>query len=134
MKCPFLPSDIRVLRDAKPELMNLVVHPKLPGVYFLGFVQAHGPMIPCVESQVPYVADLIQVQPLDPPVYMFTCAADQVTYPCHQKKASCTQAMSMILSPGEAHMSLMAAPSDSAWRDGSDAASGLHRPRISQDA
>ena len=61
VKCPFLPADIRVLKDGKPELMHLVVHPKLPGVYFLGFVQAHGPMIPCVESQVPYVADLIQV-------------------------------------------------------------------------
>ncbi len=60
VKCPFLPADIRVLQNGKPELMHLVVHPKLPGVYFLGFVQAHGPMIPCVESQVPYVADLIQ--------------------------------------------------------------------------
>ena len=60
-KCPFLPEDITVLKDSKPELMHLVVHPKMPGVYFLGFVQAHGPMIPCVESQVPYVADLIEV-------------------------------------------------------------------------
>ncbi|CAL5223737.1 g6297 [Coccomyxa viridis] len=60
VKCPFLPTDIRVLKDGKPELMHLVVHPGLPGAYFLGFVQAHGPMIPCVESQVPYVADLIQ--------------------------------------------------------------------------
>ena len=63
VKCPFLPADISVLKGGKPELMHLVVHPKLPGVYFLGFVQAHGPMIPCVESQVPYVADLIQARP-----------------------------------------------------------------------
>ena len=49
------------MKDWRPQLMHLVVHPKLPGVYFLGFVQAHGPMIPCVESQMPYVADLIQV-------------------------------------------------------------------------
>ncbi len=62
VKCPFLPTDIRVLKDGKPELMHLVVHPGLPGAYFLGFVQAHGPMIPCVESQVPYVADLIQAR------------------------------------------------------------------------
>ena len=48
-------------KDGKTELMHLVVHPKLPGVYFLGFIQAHGPMIPCVESQMSYAADLIQV-------------------------------------------------------------------------
>ena len=59
--CPFLPDDCSVMKDGRPQLMHLVLHPKLPGVYFLGFVQAHGPMIPCVESQMPYVADLIQV-------------------------------------------------------------------------
>ena len=60
-KCPFLPEDCTVTKDGKTELMHLVVHPKLPGVYFLGFIQAHGPMIPCVESQMSYAADLIQV-------------------------------------------------------------------------
>ena len=60
-KVPFLPEDCPVTKDGKTELMHLVVHPKLPGVYFLGFIQAHGPMIPCVESQMSYAADLIQV-------------------------------------------------------------------------
>ena len=59
--CPFLPEDCPVTKDGKTELMHLVVHPKLPGVYFLGFIQAHGPMLPCVESQMSYAADLIQV-------------------------------------------------------------------------
>ena len=65
MCCPFLPEDCSVMKDGRPQLMHMVVHPKLPGVYFLGFVQAHGPMIPCVESQMPYVADLIQVGSLN---------------------------------------------------------------------
>ena len=34
------------MENGKPELMHHMVHPKLPGVYFLGFIQAHGPMIP----------------------------------------------------------------------------------------
>ena len=59
--CPFLPEDCTVTKDGKTELMHLVVHPKLPGVYFLGFIQAHGPMLPCVESQMSYAADLIEV-------------------------------------------------------------------------
>ena len=48
------------MENGKPELMHHIVHPKLPGVYFLGFIQAHGPMIPCFEAQMPYAADLIQ--------------------------------------------------------------------------
>ena len=60
-KVPFLPKDCPVTKDGRTELMHLVVHLKLPGVYFLGFIQAHGPMIPCVESQMSYAADLIQV-------------------------------------------------------------------------
>ena len=48
------------MENGKPELMHHMVHPKLPGVYFLGFIQAHGPMIPCFEAQMPYAADLIQ--------------------------------------------------------------------------
>ena len=60
MRCAFLPRDCSVMENGKPELMHHMVHPKLPGVYFLGFIQAHGPMIPCFEAQMPYAADLIQ--------------------------------------------------------------------------
>lgn len=58
--CPFLPPKVEVLKDDKPQLLLNVVHPEAPGIFFLGFVQAHGPMIPCVEGQMPWVADLIQ--------------------------------------------------------------------------
>ena len=60
MRCAFLPADCSVMENGKPELMHHMIHPKLPGVYFLGFIQAHGPMIPCFEAQMPYAADLIQ--------------------------------------------------------------------------
>ncbi|CAK0739800.1 hypothetical protein CVIRNUC_001197 [Coccomyxa viridis] len=60
VRCAFLPADCSVMENGKPELMHHIVHPKLPGVYFLGFIQAHGPMIPCFEAQMPYAADLIQ--------------------------------------------------------------------------
>ena len=51
----------------------------MPGVYFLGFVQAHGPMIPCVESQVPYVADLIEVGSCPfASVYIRSCLASEL--------------------------------------------------------
>lgn len=77
-KVPFLPEDCPVTKDGKTELMHLVVHPKLPGVYFLGFIQAHGPMIPCVESQMSYAADLIQgVSQLPPPEKMEKTIAKQ---------------------------------------------------------
>ncbi len=62
--CPFLPPDVEVLKEDKPQLLLNVVHPRAPGIFFLGFVQAHGPMIPCVEGQMPWVADLIQACPL----------------------------------------------------------------------
>ncbi|BDA48576.1 Dimethylaniline monooxygenase [N-oxide-forming] 5 [Coccomyxa sp. Obi] len=58
--CPFLPPNVEVLKEDKPQLLLNVVHPRAPGIFFLGFVQAHGPMIPCVEGQMPWVADLIQ--------------------------------------------------------------------------
>lgn len=61
--CPFLPPNVEVLKEDKPQLLLNVVHPRAPGIFFLGFVQAHGPMIPCVEGQMPWVADLIQACP-----------------------------------------------------------------------
>ena len=60
VSCPFLPPNVEVLKEDKPQLLLNVVHPRAPGIFFLGFVQAHGPMIPCVEGQMPWVADLIQ--------------------------------------------------------------------------
>jgi hypothetical protein len=42
VRCPFLPPNIHVMRDGKPELLLNVVHPRQRGMYFLGFVQAHG--------------------------------------------------------------------------------------------
>ena len=60
MRCAFLPANCSVMENGKLELMHHMIHPKLPGVYFLGFIQAHGPMIPCFEAQMPYAADLIQ--------------------------------------------------------------------------
>lgn len=62
MTCPFLPPGLDVVREDRPELLLNVAHPAHARLYFLGFVQAHGPMIPCVESQMGLVADLIQVR------------------------------------------------------------------------
>ena len=62
MTCPFLPGDLEVMRDDAPQLLLNVVHPAQRRIFFLGFVQAHGPMIPCVEGQMPLVADLIQAR------------------------------------------------------------------------
>lgn len=59
--CPFLPPGLEVVREDRPELLLNVAHPRDGRLFFLGFVQAHGPMIPCVESQMGLVADLIQV-------------------------------------------------------------------------
>ncbi|EIE27617.1 flavin-containing monooxygenase [Coccomyxa subellipsoidea C-169] len=55
VSCPFLPPKVEVLKGDKPQLLLNVAHPRAPGIFFLGFVQAHGPMIPCVEGQMPWV-------------------------------------------------------------------------------
>jgi hypothetical protein len=61
VSCPFLPPGLEIMAEDKPQLLLNVAHPAYAGIFFLGFVQAHGPMIPCVEAQLPWVADLIQV-------------------------------------------------------------------------
>ena len=60
--CPFLPPGLEIMRGNKPELLLNMVHPAHRRIFFLGFVQAHGPMIPCVEAQLPLVADLLQAR------------------------------------------------------------------------
>ena len=59
--CPFLPAEAAPVVDGVLRLLRNVVHPAYPGLFFVGFVQAHGAMVPCCEAQVSWLVDVLQV-------------------------------------------------------------------------
>lgn len=56
---PFLDNEVFESRDNEMNLYRLLVPPDLPGLYFLGFIQPLGAIMPLVEVQSRWVADLI---------------------------------------------------------------------------
>jgi dimethylaniline monooxygenase (N-oxide forming) len=56
---PFLAPEVFEARDNRMPLYRRVVAPERPGLYFLGFIQPLGPIMPIAEAQSEWVADLL---------------------------------------------------------------------------
>jgi thioredoxin reductase len=56
---PFLDGDVFAARDNRMQLYQRVTSPESPGLYFIGFVQPLGPIMPIAEAQSEWVADLL---------------------------------------------------------------------------
>jgi dimethylaniline monooxygenase (N-oxide forming) len=58
---PFLPQErLRGIAKDRMPLYRRIVHPSLPGVYFIGIMNAIGGLIPVVEAQAEWVADVLE--------------------------------------------------------------------------
>ena len=57
---PFLPEDVFRATDNRMPLYRRMVDPDHPGLYFMGFIQPLGPVMPIAEAQAEWVADLLQ--------------------------------------------------------------------------
>ena len=57
---PFLSEDVFSAADNRMPLYRRVVDPDHPGLYFIGFVQPLGPIMPIAEAQAEWLADLLQ--------------------------------------------------------------------------
>jgi cation diffusion facilitator CzcD-associated flavoprotein CzcO len=60
MTFPFLPEDVFSAPDNRMPLYRRVVEPDHPGLYFMGFIQPLGPIMPLAEAQAEWVADLLR--------------------------------------------------------------------------
>jgi flavin-binding monooxygenase-like protein len=60
MTFPFLDEKIFLAKDNRMRLYRRVVAVEQPGLYFIGFVQPLGPIMPLAEVQSEWVADLLQ--------------------------------------------------------------------------
>ncbi len=56
---PFFANDLLDAPDNRIPLYRRVVHPDLPGLYFVGLIQPLGAIMPLAEAQSEWVADLI---------------------------------------------------------------------------
>jgi dimethylaniline monooxygenase (N-oxide forming) len=56
---PFFAPEVLAVPDNKLPLFRRVVSVERPGVYFIGFIQPLGPIMPLAEAQVEWVADLL---------------------------------------------------------------------------
>jgi dimethylaniline monooxygenase (N-oxide forming) len=56
---PFLAADVFVSRDNRMPLYERVVSVENPGLYFIGFIQPLGPIMPLAEAQAEWIADLL---------------------------------------------------------------------------
>jgi hypothetical protein len=65
---PFLPDDLFSVENNRVRLYRYVVPPALPGLYFLGLIQPLGAVMPLVEKQSKWVADLLAGQAAVPSV------------------------------------------------------------------
>lgn len=63
---PFL-DGLLTVRDNDLPLFKRVVHPDLPGLYFVGLLQAVGAVMPLAEAQSCWIADLVRGAALPPP-------------------------------------------------------------------
>jgi dimethylaniline monooxygenase (N-oxide forming) len=57
---PFLPTDVFESKENRMPLYRRVASADRPGLYFIGFVQPLGPVMPISEAQSEWVADLLQ--------------------------------------------------------------------------
>jgi dimethylaniline monooxygenase (N-oxide forming) len=57
---PFLSHPIVDSEDGTVPLYKRVVHPDLPGLYFVGLIDVAGPLNPLAEMQVQWIADLLE--------------------------------------------------------------------------
>jgi cation diffusion facilitator CzcD-associated flavoprotein CzcO len=57
---PFFDEDLLDAPDNRIPLYRRVVHPDLPGLYFIGLVQPLGAIMPIAEAQSEWVADLLE--------------------------------------------------------------------------
>ena len=65
---PFLDERVFVARDNRMPLYQRVVSAENPGLYFVGFVQPLGPIMPIAETQAEWIADLLTGRAALPPV------------------------------------------------------------------
>ncbi len=56
---PFLAEEVVSAEDNHVELYRRVVHPDLPGLYFVGLIQPLGAIMPLAEAQAEWVGDLV---------------------------------------------------------------------------
>jgi dimethylaniline monooxygenase (N-oxide forming) len=56
---PFLDEQVFAARDNRMPLYRRVVAPERPGLYFVGFIQPLGPIMPLAEAQAEWIADLL---------------------------------------------------------------------------
>ena len=64
---PFLPEDLVSTQDNEVRLYKRVVHPDLPGLFFIGLIQPLGAIMPIAELQSEWVADLLEGSAKLPP-------------------------------------------------------------------
>jgi thioredoxin reductase len=56
---PFLPKEVFEAQDNRMRLYRRVVSPDHQGLYFIGFIQPLGPIMPIAEAQSEWIADLL---------------------------------------------------------------------------
>jgi cation diffusion facilitator CzcD-associated flavoprotein CzcO len=64
---PFLSSDLVSVEDNDLPLWKRAVHPDLPGLYFVGLVQAIGAVMPIAEAQSAWIAETLSGAYVPPP-------------------------------------------------------------------
>ncbi len=64
---PFLDPAVFAARDNRMPLYKRVVSVESPGLYFVGFIQPLGPIMPLAEAQAEWVADLLAGRAVLPP-------------------------------------------------------------------
>ena len=64
---PFLDQRVFAARDNRMPLYRRVVSVESPGLYFVGFIQPLGPIMPLAEAQAEWVADLLTGEAALPP-------------------------------------------------------------------
>ncbi len=61
---PFLPDEVLRVEDNHIPLYRKVVHPDLPGLFFIGLIQPLGAIMPLAELQAEWVARILRGAPL----------------------------------------------------------------------
>jgi cation diffusion facilitator CzcD-associated flavoprotein CzcO len=64
---PFLDEKVFAARDNRMPLYKRAVSVESPGLYFLGFIQPLGPLMPLAEAQAEWIADLLTGEAALPP-------------------------------------------------------------------
>jgi dimethylaniline monooxygenase (N-oxide forming) len=64
---PFLDEEVFAARDNRMPLYERAVSVESPGLYFIGFIQPFGPIMPLAEAQAEWVADLLTGRAALPP-------------------------------------------------------------------